>query len=125
MIELLETRSPKVVAIKCSGKVHDEEYKEVAARLEEIIRERGRIRLLTQFEDFHGWDLQAAWDDLVFGLKHAGDLERIAVVGDQPWERWIANVSRWFVSGPVRYFDVKEADKAWYWIEDESVLGLH
>ena len=28
-----------------------------------------------QLEDFHGWDLHAAWDDLKFGLKHYSDFE--------------------------------------------------
>ena len=45
------------------------------------------MRLFVLFEDFHGWDLHAAWDEFKFGLKHDADFERIAMVGDRKWQK--------------------------------------
>ena len=35
---------------------------------------------------FQGWDAGAAWEDLKFDLKHFGDIERLAMVGDKKWQ---------------------------------------
>jgi hypothetical protein len=120
MIETLETGSPKVVGFKLSGRLHDEDYKEFVPKIESIVTAQGKLRLFVQFEDFHGWDLHAAWDDLKFGLKHYSDFERIAVVGDRRWEAWLANFWKPFTRAKARYFDVSEVDAAWKWLEEEQ-----
>lgn len=125
MIEMLKTRSPRIVGLRCTGKLHDEDYKTIEPKLEEVIKEQGRIRILAQLDDFHGWDLHAAWDDLKFGVRHLDHFEKVAMVGDKKWEEWMARVTDWFIDARVRYFDVSEIDRAWYWIEDDSFLGFH
>jgi hypothetical protein len=62
MIETIETSSPKVVGFKLSGRLHDEDYKQFVPKIETIMTAHGKVRLFVQFEDFHGWDLHAAWD---------------------------------------------------------------
>ena len=91
MIETIETGSPKVVGFKLCGKLHDEDYKQFVPKMETILTAEGKVRLFIQLEDFHGWDLHAAWDDFKFSLKHYSDFERIAMVGDRKWEKWMAN----------------------------------
>ncbi len=56
----------------------------------------GRIRVLMDLQDFHGWDFGAAWADFTFGLKHLGQLERCAVVGDKRWEEWLTDLGKPF-----------------------------
>ena len=106
--------------MKLCGKLHDSDYKQFVPRWETILTARGKVRLFIQFEDFHGWDLHAAWDDLKFGLKHYSDFERIAMVGDQKWERWMASFCRPFTTAKVRYFDRSEVDAAWKWLDEED-----
>jgi len=74
--------------------------------------------LLAQFEDFHGWDLHAMWDDFQFGVKHYSDLERIAIVGDRKWEEWMAKLCKPFSKASVNYFDVSQTDAAWAWLRE-------
>ncbi len=69
-----------------------------------------------QLEDFHGWGLHAAWDDVCLGLKPYRDFDRIAMVGGRKWERWLAAIWKSFTTAKVRYFGVSEADAAWKWI---------
>jgi rhodanese-related sulfurtransferase len=116
MIATLQTGSPKVVGFKLSGKLHDDDYKTFVPTVEAAIAAQGKIRLLIQFEDFHGWDIHAAWDDFKFGVKHYKDFERIAMVGEQQWETWMARLCRPFTKAEVRYFETSQVEMARHWV---------
>ena len=118
MIETIETGSPKVIGVKLTGKLHDDDYQSFVPKMEAIMAAKGKVRLLAQFEDFHGWDLHAAWDDFKFGLKHFSDFERIAMVGDRKWEQWMAGFCKPFTRAAVKYFDASEVDAAWKWLRE-------
>ena len=120
MIATIETDSPKVVGVKLSGKLHDEDYKRFVPMIESILTAEGKVRLFVQFEEFQGWDMHAAWDDFKFGLKHYSDFERIAMVGDRKWEKWMASFCRPFTKARVKYFDKAEVDAAWKWLESNE-----
>ncbi|MGA2258885.1 MAG: STAS/SEC14 domain-containing protein [Thermoguttaceae bacterium] len=116
MIESIETGYPKVVGFSLCGKLHDEDYKQFVPRMETILTAEGKVRLFLQFDDFHGWDLRAAWDDLKFSLKHYADFERIAMVGDRKWEEWMASFCKPFTKAEVKYFDRLDVYAAWKWL---------
>jgi hypothetical protein len=118
MIELLPTDSPKLVAVKLSGKLHNKDYETFVPSVESVITREGRIRMLAQFENFEGWDLHAAWDDFKFGVKHYRDIERIALVGDKAWEKWMATLCRPFTQAEVKYFNGSEMGAAWAWLRE-------
>jgi hypothetical protein len=118
MIEQLPAGSEKVLAFKMSGKLHDEDYKRFVPMVDAAIAKEGKVRLLAQFEDFHGWDLHALWDDIKFAATHCAKIERIALVGDKKWERWMAQVCKPFTLAKVRYFDVSEAQAAQAWLAE-------
>ena len=116
MIETIETGSRKVLGLKLCGKLHDEDHKQFVPRWETILTGRGKVRLFVEFEDFHGWDLHAAWDDLKLGLKHYSDFERIAMVGDRKWEELMASFCKPFTRAKVKYFERLEVHAAWTWL---------
>ena len=118
MIETIETGSAKVVGFRLSGKLHNEDYQSFVPKMEAIVAAEGKVRLLAQFEDFHGWDLHAAWDDFKFGLRRFSDFERIAMVGDRKWEQWMASFCKPFTKAAVKYFDASEVDAAWKWLRE-------
>jgi hypothetical protein len=121
MIEQVQTGVPKIVSFKLSGKLHDSDYKQFVPAVEAALTAEGKLRLFVQFEDFHGWDLHAAWDDFKFGIKHYADFERIAMVGDCQWQTWMAKLCKPFTKAKIKYFDALEVDSAWAWLR-ESVL---
>jgi hypothetical protein len=120
MIETIETGSAKVVGWKLNGTLHDEDYQRFLPQVESILTSQGKVRLFVQFEDFHGWDLHAAWDDMKFGMRHYADFERIAMVGDRQWEKWMAALSKPFTGAKVRYFDRSQIEDAWCWLLEEE-----
>ncbi len=116
MIEQLPSPSDKVLGFKLSGKLHDEDYKHFVPAID-AAAESGKVRLLAQFHDFHGWDLQALWDDIKFSTTHCTKIEKIALVGEKTWEKWMAKVCVPFTMAKVQYFDASEIEKAWAWLQ--------
>lgn len=101
-----------------SGKLHDGDYKIFVPQIEAIIEKEDNARLLLSFVDFHGWDLHAAWDDIVFDVKHYSHIERVAVAGDRKWEKWMTKLWKPFTRAKVKYFDTSEIENAWRWVEE-------
>jgi hypothetical protein len=118
VIEQLPAPSDKVLAFKMSGKLHDEDYKTFVPLVDGAIASWGKVRLLAVFHDFHGWDMHALWDDIKFATTHCTKIERIALVGDKKWEKWMAAVCKPFTAAKVRYFDVSEIDAAKAWVAE-------
>ena len=118
MIEQIAQTSENVLGFKLSGKLHDEDYKMFVPVIDAAAAKQGTIRVLAQFDDFHGWDLHALWDDIKFSTTHCTKIERIALVGDKAWEKWKAKVCKPFTMAKIRYFDVSEIAPAKEWLEE-------
>ena len=117
MIEKLEQSSGPLLAFKMSGKLHDEDYQHFLPLVEQAIQTHGKVRLLAQFHDFHGWDLHALWDDIKFSTTHCTHVEQIALVGEKKWEEWMAKVCNPFTMAKVKYFDASQFESAWQWLK--------
>jgi hypothetical protein len=115
MIEQMTGLPAHTIGFKLSGKLHDEDYKTFVPLVDAELAREGKVNVLAQFHDFHGWDLHALWDDIQFAATHCSRIRRIALVGDKTWERWMAAVCKPFTRATVRYFDAAdiEAAKAW------------
>ena len=116
MIETLPSPNPQLLGFKLSGKLHDEDYKKFVPEIDAAIAKQGKIRMLAQFHDFHGWDLHAMWDDTKFATTHCTKIDRIALVGEKKWEQWMAKVCKPFTMAHLKYFDVAQIGEAWTWL---------
>ena len=110
MIEMLSGLPANAIGFKMSGKLHDADYKTFVPQLDAAIAKEGKVRILAQFHDFHGWDAKALWDDIKFSTTHCTKIERIALVGEKTWEKWMATVCKPFTMAKVRYFDTHELE---------------
>jgi hypothetical protein len=115
----LETVRDKILTAHASGKLRNEDYERFVPAVDRLIEESGPIRILFDMEDFQDGKLRAAWEDLEFGLKHLHDVERLAMVGENAWERWMASFCQPFTKAEVRFYERSEADAARSWIEEE------
>lgn len=118
MIEQLSSPSEKVLGFKMSGKLHDEDYKKFVPLIDAAVAKVGKVRLLAQFHDFHGRDIHALWDDVKFSTTHCFDIERIALVGDKTWEKYMAKVCKPFTKAKLQYFDAADMAGAWTWLAE-------
>jgi hypothetical protein len=118
MIEKLPLNSENSLGFKMSGKLHDEDYKTFVPLVDAAVAKHGKVRMLAWFHDFHGWDLHALWDDIKFSTTHCTKIDRIALVGDKAWEKWMAKVCKPFTMAKIRYFEVSEIDAAKAWLAE-------
>ncbi|MEM9365773.1 MAG: STAS/SEC14 domain-containing protein [Planctomycetota bacterium] len=119
MIEELNSAHPGILGFKMSGKLHDEDYKTFVPRVDAAIAEEGKVRMLAMFHEFEGWDAHALWDDIKFATTHCTKIDRIALVGENCWQEWMAKVCVPFTAAQLRYFDASEVDGAWDWLAED------
>ena len=125
MLEELSVQEPGIGVFKASGKLTDADYQQFVPRLEALIHEYGKISVLLELDDFHGWEPKAAWDDFTLGLAHPQDFERIAIVGDKAWEHWIALLAKPFTHAQVRYFPLSDRDAALDWLAENLLSAIN
>jgi hypothetical protein len=108
---------PDVMAIEASGKVTHEDYRDTLIPKAEAMMAKGPIRMLYVIgKEFTGFELEALWDDSVFGLKHWHDFSHIAVVTDHTPISAMVNMFKPFFHGKVRLFRLAELPLAKDWI---------
>lgn len=116
MITILPETRGNIVAIRPLGRLSHADYQAFEPKLDAVIEKAGAVRLLVDLGEFEGWELQAAWDDFALGLRHIGDFERLALVGDRDWQGFAARISDVLMGCDVRSFKAREWDDAWVWI---------
>lgn len=116
-IELNENADQRLLEVTASGKLSAEDYHHFEPAVERLI-DGGKINILFEMYDFHGWEMGAMWEDIKFATKHCRDVERIAMVGDKSWEKWMAMICKPFTMSKVKYFDDGQQAEARQWLTE-------
>src|SRR5688500_13347875 len=122
-IELQEKNGGKTLEVVGSGKLDKDDYERFVPEAERLIREHAKIRVLFDMHDFHGWKAGALWEDIKFNAKHFNDIERLAMVGDKRWEKWMSNFCRPFTIAEIHYFEHDQLDQARTWLAGSSSMS--
>ncbi|MFP3943063.1 MAG: STAS/SEC14 domain-containing protein [Alphaproteobacteria bacterium] len=113
----IEHHHRNFLVIRAAGTLTKTDYDAAIPELESAMARRpGKPNLLIVLEDFQGWDLEAAWKDLRFDLKHYSDFGRIAVAGEGDLEKWMTKLSTPFTGAEIRYFDRSRMEEAEAWL---------
>ena len=118
-IKLNEKCGGKVLEVHVSGNLAHEDYLHFVPKFELLIKQHGKLRVLFDMVEFHGWEPGALWDDIKFDVKHFSDVERLAMVGDKKWEEGMSIFCRPFTTAKIRYFDHTRVDDARAWLEGD------
>lgn len=106
----------KLLHVKATGKLTKESYETFVPLVDKLIAEHGKLRILFEMHDFHGWTAGALWEDLKFDFKHWKDIERLAIVGEAKWERGMAVFCKPFTAAKIQYFDHTDLETAKNWL---------
>ena len=117
MYERIERAGSRAHGFAIIDPLGGDEAEALRKTLEASIRSEGKIRVLFELRSQPYGDFKALWEDLKFQVKHIGDLERVAVVGDRRWEKAAVRVFDTFTSAQCRYFERGHEDLAWSWVE--------
>lgn len=109
----------KLLHVKVTGKLTKESYETFVPVVDQLIEEHGKLCILFEMHDFHGWSVGAMWEDIKFDSKHWKDIERLAIVGESKWEKGMSVFCKPFTSAKIQYFDHSQLDKATRWLAND------
>src|SRR5688500_12460237 len=102
-IEIPTGPDSNILFAQASGRLSKQDCEHFTPIGSKAIEEKGRIRLLFEMHDFHGWTAGALWEDIKFDFKHFRDIERVAIVGEARWQAGMAAFCRPFTTATIRY----------------------
>jgi len=114
--ELKEIEDGRILEVHLTGKLVKEDYEALIPAVERLVKKYGKIRMLVEMLDFHGWTCGALWEDTKFAAHHFHDIERLAIVGESKWEKGMATFCKPFTKAEVRYFDYTKSAEARDWL---------
>ena len=117
-LEFHEEAGGQILFVRATGKLTRDDYVNFVPETERLINLYGKIRVLFEMHDFHGWDMTGMWEDMKFDVNHFKDIERLAIIGEKSWEHGMAVFCRPFTTANIQYFDRSQTEAAIIWIHD-------
>ena len=121
MLVFLPESDGDLACVKIIGKLTAEDYQSLMDMLQGILNRHGALRLYANLEEFDGWEWQASWDKVAFGIKHWGKIMQIAMVGTDRWAHLGAQLARNIKTADVRYFEATDSAQALAWVQSQQV----
>ena len=115
-IDVREEEDGKLLDIRLTGKLHKHDYQQFVPIVDRAVQKHGKVRMLVRMHNFHGWDGGALWEDIKFDLKHFKAIERLAIVGEKTWEKWMVAFCTPFTTAAIEYFPAEKAAEAREWV---------
>jgi hypothetical protein len=118
MIEI-ETIAPGVLKVVAPEKLTANDFAELAPKVDSIIKQGGKVRLLIDASSLEGWeDIAALEKHAAFVKAHQQKVERIAVIARHEWQHWLVGAVKVFLHPQIRVFESAEVKDALRWIAD-------
>ena len=115
----IETIAPDVLKIVAPEKLDADDFSELAAQVDAIIKQQGKIRLLIDASRLDGWENIAALEKhAAFVKAHQQKVERIAVIAGHDWQHWLVGAVKVFLHPEVKTFDKGNETEALHWLEN-------
>ena len=118
-IQITEEDNGKVVVVRISGTVQKKDYVKFVPEVDRLVQQHGKLRMLFEMLDFHGWTAGAMWEDTKFAFHHFRSIERLAIIGEKKWQKGMATFCRPFTAAEVRYFERSQEQEAHDWLQEE------
>lgn len=105
-----------VLHVQLLGKLDSDAYARAEENLNAFIRDNDGVKLLLDLREFDGWQgLSALGDHFSLVRDHYRIPSKVAVVGDEAWQKLGQKVLSRFTSAKTRYFDDDDFDEARKW----------
>ena len=103
------------IGFTISGDVAKADYEILVPKVAEVVATEGHVNLVCDLSDFR-WEKVSAWGaDMRFGHEFKHKTQRMAVIGDSAFEKFIIELASSFYAQEAKFFT--DADAAWAWAE--------
>jgi hypothetical protein len=114
MHEIHETPDQNIFGFTLEGTLTEDDFEAVVPYMRDKMERYTTVRILFDVDTLEGWEPEEDWDAWAFDLRHAHDVDKVAVVGDAPWEPWLEKLTLLFPSAQTVVYE--EADDGWDWL---------
>ena len=119
MFEHIKKIKGRVVAIKFTSEITEDEHRSIDRLLKAAIARWGRIRILLTVKHYPSLSsAEALYEDLRMFKFHSENIERMAVVGDRPWKSTWVGLFGLFSRMQTDYFELERIEDAWQWVNE-------
>lgn len=119
MHEILETSALNVVSIRLSNTLTQNDHDALVPFIKDQVERYTTTRFCFQLDGLEDWD-EDAWASWTLDVRHTRDVDRVAVISDDPWETWLERIDLLFPTAIVKTFGTDASDDAWAWVEGEA-----
>ncbi len=118
MFEKMAESSGNVVGYKVIGDITASDYKTLEPQVKALVEKEGNIRVLFDMTGFK-WEKVEAWlPDLKFGHEFHHQIDKMAIVGDKTWEKWMTGLAKHTYARNAKFFHSTDISKAWAWLRE-------
>lgn len=117
MIQIEQQNDVKLLVIHASSELTKEDCQHFVPEFDRVVEDHGKMRVLFEIHDFHGWKPRSVWEDTKFDVRHFSDIERIALVGDKRWQRCMSKFCSSFTGPEIPCFDRLAEPAAETWLK--------
>lgn len=119
MLYVLPETAGDIIVVQATETLTAKDYQETfIPQMEEKVAAHGGVRVLLYLDHgFTGFEAEALWEDLKFGLAHRNDFIRLAVVGGSEWVDWLLKVADGLMKGETKHFSEAQFLQALHWID--------
>ena len=112
--EVAEPRG--TIGVEASGKITEEDYRDVLVPTVEAALATGDVRLLYVLDEGAEYSAGAMWADSKLWTKHLKSWSRVAVVSDAEWLERSIHAFGWMMPGEIKVFEPDDVDDAKAWL---------
>ena len=118
MIKKMEESAGNAIGFRTVGRITKDDYQVLVPEVEALVEQEGNIRLLLDMEQFEGEEFKAWGADFKFGREFRKKIDKLAIVGDKRWEKWLAALADPFYAREAEFFKTDDRDAAWSWLRE-------
>ena len=113
----LSEYSEEVLGYAINGKIKSEDYQIINRQLEQAVRQSGKVKFYLEFSHLEGITPAALWEDTKSGLKHAGDIDKVALLGSKDWVENLTEAGDFVAPGiDMEFFELGRKQEALNWL---------
>ena len=113
----LSKYSEEVLGYVINGKIKSEDYRIINRQLEQAARQSGKVKLYLELLDVEGITPAALWEDTKSGLEHAGDLDKVALLGSKDLVENLTKAGDFVTPGiDIEFFELGRKQEALDWL---------
>lgn len=125
MHEILDLPDSNIVGLKLSDTLTEGDHEAIAAHMEDVFEEQITTRAFFVLDNVEGWTPEDVWEDWAFDIRQVQDLDKAAVVADDPWDPWLDKLDLLFPMAQIQTFATEDEEEALDWIRgDMEVPGI-